>query len=146
VKYFGPYRIATYLLLFFCAGHTAGGMLGQKSLGPASDAVFSSMKTVHFVFNGSDCTWYGMWLALGLSCSLLLLLSAVISWRLATVAPAQWASVSVIAWALFAAHVANAVLTWRYFFTGAAVLATVIAILLGVGAFRGRSRALEAST
>src|SRR4051812_26760812 len=48
-KYFTPFRIATYLLLLFCAGHTAGGMLSQKSLGADADAVFDQMKTVSFV-------------------------------------------------------------------------------------------------
>lgn len=48
MKYFTPYRLATYLLLVFCAGHTGGGMFAQKSLGPEADSVFSAMKSVHF--------------------------------------------------------------------------------------------------
>ena len=28
--------------------------------------MFASMRTVHFTFNGSYCTWYGFWLAFGL--------------------------------------------------------------------------------
>ena len=46
MKYLGPYRIAAYLLVLFCIGHTAGGMLSQKSLGPEADAVFAAMKSV----------------------------------------------------------------------------------------------------
>ena len=82
VKHVTPFRIAAVLLILFCAGHTAGGMLGQKSVGPESDAVFAQMKAVHFAFNGSDCTWYGFWFGFGLTASLFLLLSAIIAWQL----------------------------------------------------------------
>jgi hypothetical protein len=144
VKYLGVYRIATYLLVLFCLGHTAGGMLEQKSLGPESDAVFSSMKAVHFNFNGADCTWYGFWFALGLTTSVFLLLSAVVAWTLAATKPDHWSSVAPIAWALFASHAFNVFLSWRYFFAGPGAFSTVITALLGVGAFQ-RSRAATAS-
>ena len=39
MKHVTPFRIAAVLLAIFCVLHTAGGMLGQKSMGPASDAV-----------------------------------------------------------------------------------------------------------
>jgi hypothetical protein len=140
VKYLGPYRIATYLLILFCVGHTAGGMLAQKSLGAESDAVFAAMKTVHFNFNGADCTWYGFWFAFGLTTSVFLLFSAVATWSLASVNPGHWPRVSLIAWALFASHTCQAVLSWRYFFAGPGVFSTVITALLGVGAFeKGRA-------
>lgn len=144
MKYFGPYRLATYLLVLFCAGHTAGGMLAQKSLGSESDAVFSSMKAVHFDFNGADCTWYGFWFAFGLMTSVFLLFSALVAWTLAGVSPNHWSMVAPIAWALFASHVCNAVLSWRYFFAGPGVFSTAIAALLGIGAFR-KGRAAAAS-
>ncbi len=130
------YRAAAALLVLFCAGHTAGGMLAQKSVGAAGDAVFAAMKTVHFPFNGASCTWYGFWLGLGLTVSLFLLLSAVIAWRLGDVAAEQWPLVSTIAWALVVAHLGTAVLSWIFFFPGAATLATVITLLLAVAALR----------
>ncbi len=140
MKYLSPYRIAAYLLVLFCAGHTVGGMLAQKSLGPQSDAVFASMKAVHFDFNGADCTWYGFWFAFGLLTSVFLLFSAVAAWQLDKIEPAQWRAVSMIAWALVVSHVANAILSWKYFFAGPGVLATLVSILLGVGALRKRGR------
>lgn len=141
MRYFTPYRIAAYLLVLFCAGHTAGGMLSQKSLGPAADTVFAAMKAVHFDFNGSDSTWYGFWFAFGLMSSVFLLFSAVAAWQLDKVDPKAWSGVSTIAWALALAHVCNAVLTWRYFFVGAGVMATASALLLGAGAFRKQGQA-----
>ncbi len=136
MKYLGPYRIAAYLLVLFCIGHTAGGMLSQKSLGPEADAVFAAMKSVHFTFNGARCSFYGFWFAFGLMVSVFLLFSAVAAWHLGGVAPGQWAAVSPIAWALFASHLGNAYLSWAYFFVGPGVLSTLIALLLGVGAWR----------
>jgi hypothetical protein len=128
------YRVATCLMLLFCLGHTAGGMLSHKSLGPAADAVFSSMKSVHFPFNGASCTYYGFWLAFGLLFSVFLIFSAFVAWRLADVDPEDWPAVAPIAWALVAAHACDAILGWIYFFPGSAILATLITILLATGA------------
>jgi hypothetical protein len=145
VKYLGVYRIATYLLVLFCVLHTAGGMLAQKSLGAESDAVFSSMKTVNFYFNGADCTWYGFWFAFGLTTSAFLLFSAVVAWTLAATQPGHWSRVAPIAWALFASHAFHVFLSWRYFFAGPGVFSTVITVLLGIGALQ-KSRASTAPT
>jgi hypothetical protein len=41
MKYLSPFRLASYLLVVFFAGHTAVRMLAQKSLGPDADAVFA---------------------------------------------------------------------------------------------------------
>lgn len=138
MKYLTPFRIATYLLVLFFAGHTLGGMLAQRSLGLAADAVFASMKAVHFDFNGSTCSWYGFWFGFGLMVSVFLLFSAVVAWRLDAVRPESWPAVSAIAWALVAAYACTAVLSWAYFFAGPGVIATLVTLLLAVGASRKR--------
>ena len=140
MKYLSPYRLATYLLVLFCLGHTIGGMLLQQSLGLAADAVFLSMKTIHFTFNGSETSWYNFWFCFGLIASVFLLFSAVTAWTLAGVGPGEWKKVRPIAWALFVAHVANAALTWIYCFAAAGVLAAIIALLLGIGLMRASTR------
>jgi hypothetical protein len=136
VKYFTPLRIAATLLVLFCAGHTIGGMLSQRSLGLASDVVFASMKAVHFTFNGSTCTWYGFWLGFGLMVSVFLLFSAFLAWRLDGVRPESWPVVSPIAWALAASYACTAALSWAYFFAGPGVIATAVTLLLVMGAIR----------
>jgi hypothetical protein len=138
------YRVAALILVVFCAGHTIGGMLLQKSLGLEADAVFASMKSVRFNFNGSTCTWYGFWFAFGLTASVFLILSAIIAWELDKVRPESWQAVSVIAWALVAAHVANSILTWAYFFVAPGVMSTVVTILFGVGAWQKQSQGTRA--
>ncbi len=129
VKYLSPCRIASYLLVLFCAGHTAGGTLSQKSLGPDADSVFAAMKSVHFNFSGSSCTWYGFWFGFGMMVSVFLLWSAIVAWQLDKVRPESWPAVVVVAWALVASHICNAVLSWAYFFAGPGIIATAVALL-----------------
>ena len=146
MKYFSLFRIAAYLTLLFCAAHTAGGMLAQKSLGPASDAVFAAMKSTHFEFNGADATWYGFWFGFGLTVSAFLLLVAVTALVLDRVTPEAWPQVQTIAWAVITAMAFNAVLAWRYFFAGPTVFSVVIVALLTVGTLRKTAKAAPGST
>jgi len=141
MKWLGPYRLATYLLLLFCLGHTAGGMLAQQSRGAGADTVFAAMKTVHFDLNGSTVSWYGMWFGFGLTASIFLLLSAVVSWQLSSVGAQAWPQVRVIAWALVAAQAANTALSWLYFFAVPGIFGVLITALLAAGALSGGRRA-----
>jgi hypothetical protein len=141
MKHFTLFRIAAYLTLLFCAGHTVGGMLAQKSLGSASDVVFAAMKATHFEFNGADCTWYGFWFGFGLTVSAFLVLVAVTALVLDRVTPEAWPQVQSIAWALIAAMAFNGVIAWRYFFAGPTVFSVVIVALLIAGTLRKRRAA-----
>jgi hypothetical protein len=135
------YRVAAVVLVIFCTGHTIGGMLLQKSLGSEADMVFDSMKAIEFNFNGATCTWYGFWFGFGLTASIFLLLSTIVAWQLDNVPVEQWHLTSGMAWALVAAHLANTILTWAYFFTGAGLLSIVVTILLAAGSWQKQSRA-----
>jgi prolipoprotein diacylglyceryltransferase len=141
MKHITPFRIAAVLLFVFCVMHTGGGMLAQKSLGPASDAVFEAMKRVHFDFNGADCTWYGFWFGFGLTASIFLLLSALVAWELERVPSELWSRLGLVPWAFVAAHVGNTVLAWKYFFAGPGVFGALISLLLAVGTLRKSRRA-----
>jgi hypothetical protein len=136
MRFLTPYRIAAYVLVLFCIGHTAGGMLGQKSLGMASDAVFASMKAVTFDFNGSTCTWYGFWFGFGMTASIFLLLSALLAWQLDAATPQSWPVLAPVAWGLVVAQALNTVISWKYFFAGPGVFGILITALLAVGAWR----------
>jgi hypothetical protein len=136
MKQITAFRTASVLLLVFCVLHTAGGMLAQKSLGPASDAVFESMKRVHFDFNGADCTWYGFWFGFGITVSIFLVLSAIVAWQLGRVPSELWPHFQVISWALVVAHAGNTLISWKYFFSGPGVFGTLITLLLAVGTLK----------
>jgi hypothetical protein len=132
--YLTPYRVATYLLLIFFIAHTFGGLLFPPSHGPAGDAVLASMKSVHFTFNGADCTFYGFHLGFGLMASVFQFFSAALTWHLSQF-PSGNAVLRPVAWALFLAHVPMVVLSWQYFFAGPGIFSTVIALLLGWESF-----------
>ena len=145
MKHFSLFRIAAYLTLLFCAAHTAGGMLAQKSLGPASDAVFAAMKSTHFDFNGADCTWYGFWFGFGLTVSAFLVLVAVTALVLDRVTPDAWPQVQPIAWTLIIAMAFNGGMAWRSFFAGPTVFSVVIVALLFTGTLRKSAKAAPAA-
>lgn len=136
MRHITPFRIAAVLLVLFCIGHTAGGMLRRESLGAEADAVFAHMKSVHFSFNGADCTWYGFWFGFGLTASLFLALSAVIAWQLDRVPTAAWPPVSVIAWSLIAVQAVNTFLSWRYFFAAPTLIDATVVVLMTWGTVR----------
>ena len=143
MKYLSPYRIAAYLLVVFFLGHTGGGMLAQQSLGAEADTVFASMKAVHFHFNGADSTWYGFWFGFGIMVSVFVLFSAVLAWQLDKIRPEHWPSFAVIAWTFVASQLATAILSWKYFFLGPALLGLAVAVLLAVGTLRKQSKAVK---
>ena len=134
-----PFRIAAALLGLFFLGHTVGGMFMQSSSGPAADAVFKAMKSVHFDAFGSDSTWYGFWFGFGLLFSAFQLFSIVTCWTLASVEPRDWRVVAPISWALCATYVVAAILSWLYFFAAPAIFSVLVALLLAVGALRKRA-------
>lgn len=140
MKGFTSFRIAAVLALLFCAGHTAGGMLSRRSLGPASDAVFAAMQSTHFIFNGADCTWYGFWLGFGLTVSVFLLLVAGTALTLDRVTPGAWPQVRPLAYGLIVAMACNGVVAFRYFFAGPTVISALIVLLLIVGTLRKDAR------
>jgi len=143
MKSITAFRSASVLLFVFCLMHTGGGMLAQKSLGPASDTVFHAMKSVHFDFNGADSTWYGFWFGFGLTTSIFLLLSSIVAWQFERIPSELWPSLQVIAWAFVASHVANTVLAWKYFFAGPGVFGILISVLLAIGTLRKARNAAE---
>ncbi|MBN8233398.1 hypothetical protein JYK02_38360 [Corallococcus macrosporus] len=143
-QFFTPFRCAAYLLVLYCLAHTAGGMLGQASLGPEADAVFAQMKSVSFDFNGATSSWYGFWFGFGMMVSVFLLLSAVLAWQLDSVPLTSWRAVSGMGWALAAAHAVTTLLSGRYFFIGPTVFGIAITLLMGVGTWRKGVRATAA--
>jgi hypothetical protein len=136
---FNPSRISAGLLVFFAATHTYGGVLFPPSAGPASDAVFDAMRSVHFQMLGANVSWRGFHLGLGLDVTLFLLFAAFLAWFLGGLSPQQRAPFAPVTWALFMSQVGVAILSWTYFFVPPGVTSTIVAVLLGVECVRTRS-------
>src|SRR3954453_23662183 len=109
------HRIAAGLLALFCGGHTTG-LLANRSPSPGADAVLEAMRTVHFQLNGADRTFERIFFGHGVLVSLYLAASALLAWKLATVAAASWSSFSSLAWGLVVAQVFTAVIAFTCFF------------------------------
>lgn len=130
-RYLNPFRLAAYVLILFCLGHTSGALISLPSFGPQGDAVLASMKATHFQCQTSDCTWFGFYLGFGWMVSVFFLVAAAIAWYLGGRSRVEQRALKPVAWVLFLGNVANAVIAWSWFFIAPQVFATVAAVLLG---------------
>src|SRR5215471_952800 len=135
-RYFNPFRLATYLLVLFCAGHTWGALLSTSHFSDASDAVLHAMQSVHFKVQTFDVTWFGFYLGFGWLDSVFFLFSAAVTWFLGGLTRCEQRALAPIIWALFLSYVACAGLSWAYFFFAPGIFSTLIAVLLARESFR----------
>lgn len=135
-RYFNPFRLATYLLILYCAGHTWGALLSTPHFGQASDAVFRAMKSVHFQAQGADSTWYGFYMGFGLMVSVFFLFSAAMTWFMGGLVRCEKRALAPLIWGLFLSYIANTVLAWAYFFPAPIIFSTLISALLGFEALK----------
>lgn len=130
-RYLNPFRLAAYILILYCLGHTMGALIRTPSFGPPVDTVLAAMKSTHFRCQTSDCTWFGFYLGFGWTVSIFFLVSAAIAWYLGGLSRAEQRALRPIAWTLFLGNAAGAVVAWIWFFIAPQVFATVGAALLG---------------
>jgi hypothetical protein len=140
MSYFTLHRIAAYLLALGTLGHTLGGM-GKTArrgpeAGPEADAVLATMRSLHFRWQGADCTWYGFWMGNGLAVSALLLLAVTVLWVLGGLQPGVRRAVLAVAWAAFGSLALLCVLGFQYFTPRIGTAFGVTALLAGVAALR----------
>jgi hypothetical protein len=135
-KYFNPLRLASYVLVLFCFGHTKGALLSPPQFGPEADAVAAAMQSVHFSAQGSDATWYGFYLGFGYFVSIFFLMSAVLTWFLGGLSPGERRTWSPMCWALLATYAGNTYLAWRYFFIAPVVFSAAVTLLLAIECLR----------
>ena len=135
-SYFNPFRLSTYLLILFCAGHTWGALLSTPHFSDASDAVVHAMRSVHYNVQAFDDTWFGFYLGFGWLNSVFFLFSAVVTWFLGGLTRCEQRAVAPIIWALFFSYAACAGLSWAYFFFPPGIFSTLIATLLALESFK----------
>jgi hypothetical protein len=135
-KYLNPLRVTTVLLVFYCLGHTFGALVATPHFGVESDLVMTAMKSVHFIANGSRCTWWGFYLGFGYNVSIFFVFSAVLTWFLGGMSLSEQRRWAPILWALFASYAATVVLAVKYFFLPPIVFSSAITVLLGIQSLR----------
>ena len=122
-------RVASALTLLHAVLHTVGGVFGKTPPGPASVAV-AAMRANEFVFMGATRTYWDFQRGLGLAVTIFLTMEALVFWRLAPIAKRDGRALRPVL-AIFAlGYVAFAADSMAYFFTMAAVMELVIAVLL----------------
>jgi hypothetical protein len=139
------YRIAAMLLVFFAVTHTFGLLGSQKPAGESA-RVRKEMDSVRFQYMGKDCTWGGFYIGFGLFVTAYLLFTAFLAWYLGGVTQRDPVSgflgqihprhVKSLAWAFFTVQAICSYLGYRYFFMAPAVVSTLIALCLGLAAWR----------
>lgn len=108
------YRIAAVLLLLFAAGHTFGFRQSDPQWGV--DALLSSMRSIHFSLQGSNRTYWDLFLGAGFSVGVFFLFSAILAWQLGGLPAATLVRMRGTAWAFALCYAAITVVSWKYLF------------------------------
>ena len=131
------YRIASVVLLFFCAGHTFG-FLKFKPPTTEGQAVREAMNAVTFQVGSKSFTYAGFYTGFGLSISVYLLFSAFLAWHLGGLAAKNPPAIGALGWVLVAVQAANLVLSWIYFFPVTVGLSVLVTACLAWAAWLAR--------
>src|ERR1700722_403467 len=132
-RFGNPYRLASYVLVLYALGHTAGAVISTPRFGTAADAVAAAMKSVHFDAQGFDDSWYGFYLGFGWFVTLFFVLSAVLSWDIGGLPMRDRAGLAAITWSLCLSYVGSTAIAWKYFFTVPIVFSSLATLLLATG-------------
>lgn len=130
-------RIASFLSLLHCIGHTIGGVFGiDAPPGTTEGKVIDAMKSNHFDVMGANRSFWDFFFGFGLNISVSELVQAVLFWQLAGLAKTDPRRLRPIIAGFFLANIAYAILAWRYFFAPPLVGAVLTAIALGLAYWR----------
>ena len=127
------YRVAAVLLLLFAVGHTLGFRQSDAKWGV--DALLASMRSIHFDVQGSNRTYWELFLAAGFSVGVFYLFAAVLAWQLGSLPPATLALLRGTAWAFALCFAAITVVSWRYLFILPIAFSVVITLCLAAAAW-----------
>jgi hypothetical protein len=124
-------RIASVVTLLLCLGHSMGRPWTPDAT-PRGLALVAEMQAYSFDVMGFSRSYFDFYQGFGISCSVGMLLAAVLMWQLGTMAKTNARAARPMVTAIFLAFAGYLVLDWFYFFTAPLVLTTPVVILLGV--------------
>jgi hypothetical protein len=108
------YRIAAVLLLLFAVGHTLGFRQSDPQWGV--DALLGSMRSIHFDVQGSNRTYWDLFVAAGFSVGVFYFFAAILAWQLGGLPAATLALMRGTVWAFALCFAAITVVSWKYLF------------------------------
>jgi hypothetical protein len=132
------YRITAVLLLLFAVAHTLGFRQSDPTWGV--DALLGSMHSIHFDVQGSDRTYWDLFVAAGFSVGVFYLFAAILAWQLGRLPAATLALVRGTAWAFALCFAAITVVSWRYLFIIPTAFSIVITLCLTAAAWLSAKR------
>ena len=122
-------RIASILVLVFCAGHTVGGVFSMPAPGVQAFVV-QTMKENPFDVMGHMRTFWDFNLGYGLLISTVLFAHCILFWQLSALVKIDGAHLRPIFALLALEFLAQAPIAGRYFFIGPCILSLLIAACL----------------
>ena len=128
------FRVAAVVFLLFAAGHTFG-FLTLRAPTPEGRAVYDAMNQVHFTVHDTDYSYGKFYRGFGLSCSVAMLFSAFLSWRLGTLARELPQAIGALGWVFFAVQVAGVLICLKYFGAVQAIFSAAVAICIGAASW-----------
>ena len=134
------YRIAAVLLIVFATAHTFGSLILTPHA-PEAVTVLDTMNNVHFQVRGQTHSYGNFYKGLALSVTVYLLLLAFLAWHMGSIAAKQPEAIGALGWMFCASQAATLIVAWIYIGAAPAISSAVVAVCLGLAAWRVRSAA-----
>ena len=131
------YRIAAVLLLLFAVGHTLGFRQSDPTWGV--DALLGSMRSIHFDMQGSNRTYWDLFVGAGFSVGVFYLFAAILAWQLGGLPATTLARMRGTAWAFALSFAAIAVVSLMYLFIVPVAFSIAITVCLTAAAWLSAS-------
>jgi hypothetical protein len=129
-------RIASIISLLFTLGHSFGGL--QKWSPTEDNAVLKAMTDVRFPAMGVSRSYLDLYLGMGWTISVFMLLQTVLLWQLASLARSEPARLRGMIAAFALAALVSAVIAWRLILPVPALFSAVLAIALAAAYMTAR--------
>ena len=121
-------RIAALISAGFAAGHLLGGLQQWNPFG--GNPVFALMAGRRFDLSGTGRSYLDLYLGLGWTVQVLLLLQAVVLWQMASLARSGAARLRPMIASFAIAAAATALVSWRYILPPPALFGAVLFVVL----------------
>jgi len=133
-------RIASAISLLFTLGHSLGGLQKWSPIG--DNAVLRAMTDTRFQVEGVSRSYLDLYLGLGWSISVFMLLQTFLLWQLASLARTNLSQARPMIAAFALATLATGIIAWRLIFPVPALFSAILflALVAAYWAARGASR------
>jgi hypothetical protein len=131
------YRIAAVLLILFAAAHTFGTLIAQPPT-PEAAGIRDNMNKA-FSVEGKSYSYGNFYQGLAICITIYLLLLAFLAWHMAGMAGRHPEAIGALGWVLCASKIATMIVAWIYIAPGPAITSALVALVLGLAAWRARA-------